>query len=295
MDDTEKTTSAMDYSSPVEERPEGVSKKAWKRLKKANMREIAKKTKVEVAAREGESSTMNTTETREETREPAVEMLRPGLVVVRRISSRASEEAIVAKFLEIGNHPTDGFYETDADGNRKLNSTLTRGRIYRELAFYGDEATDWILEHCAKAVRLARAADPAMPAMVPDHALLLYYSTNRGIKEHRDVGANDGEGDAPIVSFNFGKSVVYRVRMSKEEEKTDVHLDPGDVILFGGPARMIYHSVKICRDSSSPYPKLLPDRMNLTLRYAPSILGREEEFRTFKPADIYWKNRKEVK
>lgn len=224
---------------------------------------------------------------------PTAEVIWPGVAVIRRICPRQAERYIVAKLLEKGDHKTEGLYEVAPDGTRRYNSTTSRGRIYRELAFYGEEVSEWMLEYCEKAVRLAQKADSCMPHMKPDHALLLYYSTNVGIREHQDNGANDGQGDAPIVSFNFGKSVEYLVRMSKDEDKTAVRLDSGDVIVFGGPCRMLYHSVKICKKQPSPYPDLLKDRVNLTLRYAPEIIGREGEFRTFKPGKLHWKKKKQ--
>lgn len=87
-------------------------------------------------------------------------------------------------------------------------------------------------QYCERAINLAQKADACMPHMFLDHALLLYYSTNMGIREHQDNGRNDGRGDAPIaVSFNFGKSKENLVRMSTDETKTNMRLDSGDVIL----------------------------------------------------------------
>ena len=223
------------------------------------------------------------------------EVVRPGVVVIRRICSRLDERNVVAKLLELGDHPTDGFYEIAPDGIRMYNSTTSRGRIYRELSFFGQELSNWMLEFCDKAVEEAQKVDAAMPHMVPDHALVLYYSTNVGMREHQDSGRNDGKGDAPIVSFNFGKSVDYLVRMNKNEEKLAVRLQSGDVILFGGPARMLYHAVRICKKEKSPYPDILVDRMNLTLRFAPDILGKEHEFRRFKPSELHWKKKAKSK
>lgn len=236
-------------------------------------------------------ATAMTSEEHEDPATATAEAVRPGVVVIRGICSREEEKYALVKLLEKGEHPTEGFYEIAEDGTRRYNSTISRGRIYRELSFYGEELSRWILNNCEKAISLSRQVDSTIPHMVPDHALLLYYSSNVGIREHMDNGKNDGEGDAPIVSFNFGKSVEYLVRMSKDEAKMSVPLGSGDVILFGGPARILYHSVKICKKQPSPYPDILKDRVNLTLRYAPDILGREEEFRSFKPGDLFWKKK----
>ena len=48
----------------------------------------------------------------------------------------------------------------------------------------------------------------------------------------------------PIVSFTVGLSAEFAYKRSFEEEKHQtVRLNSGDVLLFGGPARMIVHSV----------------------------------------------------
>ncbi len=113
---------------------------------------------------------------------------------------------------------------------------------------------------CERAINLAQKADESMPHMIPDHALLLFYSTNVGIREHQDNGRNAGRGDAPIaVSSNFEKSEENLVRMSKDETKTNMRLDSGDVRLSLVGLVGCSATVKIYKKRTSPYPDLLKD------------------------------------
>jgi hypothetical protein len=54
-------------------------------------------------------------------------------------------------------------------------------------------------------------------------------------------------------------------------------LRSGDVLLFGGPCRLIKHAVlKILLDDCPEWMKKNPCRFSFTLRDSPEVLGREE-------------------
>ena len=96
-----------------------------------------------------------------------------------------------------------------------------------------------------------------------------------------------GTLDKPVISFSLGNACTFKFKHSREVAKSEVkeiRLSSGDCLIFGGPARMIYHAVtKIFTGTSGPLLDILGDtRMNLTFREAPEVLGREDEFRYFK-------------
>jgi hypothetical protein len=58
-----------------------------------------------------------------------------------------------------------------------------------------------------------------------------------------------------------------------------VDLKSGDVLIWGGPERMLEHCVDKVMIGTSPFENL-KGRLNFTFRSAPNIIGKEEEFKT---------------
>jgi alkylated DNA repair protein (DNA oxidative demethylase) len=103
----------------------------------------------------------------------------------------------------------------------------------------------------------------AYPAM-PEACLVNHYSGKARMGLHRDE--DEGDFCAPIVSVSLGDSAVFRIGGLKRRDPTvSFPLNSGDVLVMGGPSRLIYHGIdRILPGSSS----LLPEggRINLTLR-----------------------------
>ena len=74
----------------------------------------------------------------------------------------------------------------------------------------------------------------------------------------------------PIVSFTVGLSADFAYKRHFEDERHEtVRLNSGDVLLFGGPARMIVHSVTRVIPKTMPgmlRGKMLHGRLNITIR-----------------------------
>lgn len=118
---------------------------------------------------------------------------------------------------------------------------------------------------------------PAMPVMVreawaklanyphdPQACLINYYAAQAKMGLHQDRDEEDF--DAPIVSFSLGDSAVFRIGGTERGGKTtSLKLNSGDALVFGGPARLVYHGIdRILAGTST----LLGSegRVNLTLR-----------------------------
>jgi alkylated DNA repair protein (DNA oxidative demethylase) len=82
---------------------------------------------------------------------------------------------------------------------------------------------------------------------------------------HQDKDEKDFS--QPIVSVSLGLSAVFQFGGLKRSEKPQrIHLTHGDVIVWGGPARLRYHGVLPLKDGS--HAALGSCRFNLTFRKA---------------------------
>ena len=71
---------------------------------------------------------------------------------------------------------------------------------------------------------------------------------------------------APVVSVSLGDDALFRIGgITRRGPSVSVPLSSGDVVMFGGPARLAYHGIDRIRPGSS---SLIPGggRINLTLR-----------------------------
>jgi len=98
----------------------------------------------------------------------------------------------------------------------------------------------------------------------PEACLVNLYRNEARMGLHRD---QDEEAvDAPVVSVSLGDEALFRIGGTNRNDPTRaITLRSGDVLVFGGPARMVFHGIdRICAGSST----LLPGggRLNLTLR-----------------------------
>ena len=88
------------------------------------------------------------------------------------------------------------------------------------------------------------ADDPA--GFAPDVALVNWYGPGAKMGMHADT---DEAVPAPVVSFSVGATGVFRFGNSAGRGRpwVDLPLESGDVVVFGGPARLAFHGVpKLC-------------------------------------------------
>ena len=98
----------------------------------------------------------------------------------------------------------------------------------------------------------------------PDACLINFYDPGARMGMHQDKDEEDFA--APVVSLSLGQTGLFRYGgLDRKDPTRSVKLRSGDAIVFGGPARLIYHGI----DRLIPGPSdLLPQggRLNLTLR-----------------------------
>lgn len=109
------------------------------------------------------------------------------------------------------------------------------------------------------------AAQGGFDGFVPDACLVNRYEPGARLSLHQD--RNERDFREPIVSVSLGIAAIFLFGGSKRSEKVArVPLEHGDVVVWGGPARMRYHGVMPVRQAH--HPLLGGQRINLTFRKA---------------------------
>jgi alkylated DNA repair protein (DNA oxidative demethylase) len=99
----------------------------------------------------------------------------------------------------------------------------------------------------------------------PDACLLNRYEPGARLTLHQD--RNERDKSHPIVSVSLGLPAVFLFGGARRTDKTRrVPLVHGDVVVWGGPARLHYHGVSSL--SEGHHPQTGRHRFNLTLRRA---------------------------
>ncbi len=94
--------------------------------------------------------------------------------------------------------------------------------------------------------------------------LINFYAPQARMGMHQDK--DEMELKAPVISISLGDSCLFRIGTTEKQGKThSIRLNSGDVIMFGGKARLAYHGVDRIYPNTSTLLKV-PGRVNLTLR-----------------------------
>ncbi len=112
----------------------------------------------------------------------------------------------------------------------------------------------------------ARAAARAgFDGFAPDGCLINRYEPGARLSLHQDKNEQDFE--APIVSVSLGLPAVFLFGgLDRADRPRRLPLSHGDVVVWGGPARLRYHGVLPLEEGH--HPLLGAYRINLTLRKA---------------------------
>jgi alkylated DNA repair protein (DNA oxidative demethylase) len=100
----------------------------------------------------------------------------------------------------------------------------------------------------------------------PDAAIVNLYGPGARLGLHQD---GEEPADAPVVTISLGDTCTFR--MAGVERRTapftDVELRSGDLLVFGGPHRLVFHGVPKVADGTTPDGLgLPPGRLSITLR-----------------------------
>ena len=100
----------------------------------------------------------------------------------------------------------------------------------------------------------------------PDAAIVNLYAPGARLGLHQD---GEEPSDAPVVTISLGDTCVFR--LAGVDRRTspfvDVELRSGDLLVFGGANRRIYHGVPKVLDGTGPQGLgLPPGRLSITVR-----------------------------
>jgi alkylated DNA repair protein (DNA oxidative demethylase) len=103
-------------------------------------------------------------------------------------------------------------------------------------------------------------------AFAPDAVIANLYSPAARLGLHQDA---EEPSDAPVVTISLGDTCVFR--LAGVDRRTapflDLRLESGDLLVFGGPSRRIYHGVPKVDPGTGPHGLGLgPGRLSLTVR-----------------------------
>lgn len=111
----------------------------------------------------------------------------------------------------------------------------------------------------------AAAARAGFPGFAPDVCLINRYAPGARLGAHRDE--DEASFDHPIVSVSLGLPATFLFHGERRGGRPlRLPLESGDVVVFGGPARLGYHGVAPLAEGSDR--RFGACRINLTLRRA---------------------------
>jgi alkylated DNA repair protein (DNA oxidative demethylase) len=128
------------------------------------------------------------------------------------------------------------------------------------------EFPDWMVRLGRRALLDAYGDEAAASAYTPDAALINHYDGQAKLGMHQD---KDERSADPVVSLSIGDTCVFRVGNTETRTRpyTDIELASGDLFVFGGPSRFIYHGVpRVLEGTGDPATGLASGRLNITMR-----------------------------
>ena len=121
-------------------------------------------------------------------------------------------------------------------------------------------------------VRLAQRAvadtfgAEAGASYAPDAVIANLYTADARLGLHQD---DEEPSDAPVVTISIGDACLFRIAGVDRRTGpfTDIDLQSGDLLVFGGPSRRMYHGVPKVYAGTGPLDTgLPPGRMSITIR-----------------------------
>jgi DNA oxidative demethylase len=111
----------------------------------------------------------------------------------------------------------------------------------------------------------AAAKEAGFAGFAPDACLINRYEPGSRLTLHQD--RNERDFSAPIVSVSLGLPAIFLWGGHERRGRPRrIPLESGDVVVWGGPARLVFHGVAELPDGDHPATGRC--RINLTLRKA---------------------------
>lgn len=116
-----------------------------------------------------------------------------------------------------------------------------------------------------RALAAQAAAEAGFGGFDPDACLVNRYEPGARMSLHQDK--NELDMTQPIVSVSLGLPATFLLGgVERADKPRKMRLESGDVVVWGGPARLLYHGVDTLAEGEHPLTGRC--RYNLTLRRA---------------------------
>lgn len=203
---------------------------------------------------------------------PPRQALAPGAVVLRGFAREAAPALLAALDAVFAQAPLrhmvtpGGFTMSVAMTNCGALGWVTDEAGYRYDPLDPRSGRPWPpLPQAFLALAGGAAQAAGFPGFVPDACLINRYLPGARLSLHQD--RNERDYGAPIVSVSLGLPALFLFGGLRRAERAQrVPLVHGDVVVWGGPARLRYHGVLPLKEGH--HPLLGRARVNLTLRKA---------------------------
>jgi alkylated DNA repair protein (DNA oxidative demethylase) len=201
---------------------------------------------------------------------PSREDLEEGAVLLRgfvagRASELLDEVAKIAKAAPFRHLVTPGGYTMSvAMTNCGRVGWVSDRSGYRYDPIDPATGNPWLLiPNSFLDVAVGAAAEGGFAGYDPDACLINRYVAGSKLGLHQDRDENDRW--APIVSVSLGLPAAFLWGGKRRSDPVRrMRLESGDVVVWGGPARFIYHGVAPLKDGEHPLTGR--ERINITFR-----------------------------
>jgi alkylated DNA repair protein (DNA oxidative demethylase) len=201
----------------------------------------------------------------------------PGVVHIPGWLDRAAQRRLVEDFHEWAKPPAGLRHPRVPTGHLMTVQSVCLGwhwwpYTYSRTADDTDGAPvkpmpDHVVELSRAAVGAAYGVDgPEERAYEPDAAIVNLYAPGARLGLHQD---GEEPSAAPVVTISLGDTCTFRIAGVDRRTGpfTDIELRSGDLLVFGGPSRRIFHGVPKVRPGTAPAGLgLVPGRLSLTVR-----------------------------
>ncbi|AEU36673.1 DNA oxidative demethylase AlkB [Granulicella mallensis] len=207
-----------------------------------------------------------------EQQEPLSKELGPGTALLRGLAQDHEALIMEALFAVAAESPfrhmvtPGGFRMSVAMTNCGALGWVTDSKGYRYASMDPETGGPWpampkvFMDLAQQAATLA-----GYPTFIPDACLINRYEPGARLTLHQDKNENDFA--EPIVSVSLGLPAVFLFGGLERSDKTiRLPIVHGDVLVWGGPARLCYHGINPLKKGS--HPATGGYRFNLTFRKA---------------------------
>ena len=179
------------------------------------------------------------------------------LAAIRDVLARAPLRQMVTR---------GGFKMSVAMSNCGALGWVSDRRGYRYSPIDPDSGQPWpAMPAVLQDLATDSAARAGFAGFVPDACLINRYAPGARMALHQD--RDEADFDQPIVSLSLGLPAVFLFGgFERGDRPARIPLGHGDVLVWGGPARLRFHGVLPVKDGTHPATGAC--RLNLTFRKA---------------------------